>query len=348
VGLPRLHWDGDLAPLTDSVGTVVASYSYDAFGNLTASSESLPGGWSNPYRYDGAEGVRYDGETGLYWLSVRAYDPTLGRFLSHDPLGRLAAWGVDFQPYVYASNNPVVNTDPSGMVSCPIRMDGQCQSYWRKVSGVTNPPKPPPPPGCKRPGSCNGHGGGPLQPTTQGGTPPPEKPTCDWSHHCDDHKFNEGLGGTIFWGISFAALIGSFLIPGGVGFFLQLLLHAQASNIVHGLIGSIQEMLEGVYGTVSQALFALLQVVGDAFLLVLNIIDGVVSFKKAYQAAGDLAHLLTKFGNLFKHGLNGGVLGSFIGDIGNFLWQWLPTARPDWNNLVVTSHEEWGWNLPTF
>jgi RHS repeat-associated protein len=107
---------GNVVALTDSSGNVVASYSYDAFGALTSSSETFPNGWSNPFRYDGAQGVRYDAETGLYWMTVRAYDPALGRFLSHDPLGRLAALGLDTQPYVYAGNNPVNNTDPSGML----------------------------------------------------------------------------------------------------------------------------------------------------------------------------------------------------------------------------------------
>ena len=52
---------------------------YDAFGQLTAASENFGGTttWTNPYRYDGRDGVRYDGEMGLYWMSVRAYDPTL-------------------------------------------------------------------------------------------------------------------------------------------------------------------------------------------------------------------------------------------------------------------------------
>jgi RHS repeat-associated protein len=67
----------------------------------------------NPYRYDGRDGARYDAETGLYWLSVRAYDPTLGRFLSHDPLGRAPLFFAD-QPYAYAGNNPLLNVDPSG------------------------------------------------------------------------------------------------------------------------------------------------------------------------------------------------------------------------------------------
>jgi len=107
---------GNVVAVTDSSGNVVASYAYDAFGALTSSSENFPNGWSNPFRYDGAQGVRYDLETGLYWMRVRAYDPALGRFLSHDPLGRLAALGLDTQPYVYAGNNPVNWTDPSGML----------------------------------------------------------------------------------------------------------------------------------------------------------------------------------------------------------------------------------------
>jgi len=69
--------------------------------------------WTNPYRYDGRDGVRYDGETGLYWMSVRAYDPALGRFLSRDPLGRAPLFFSD-QPYVYGGNNPLINVDPSG------------------------------------------------------------------------------------------------------------------------------------------------------------------------------------------------------------------------------------------
>jgi RHS repeat-associated protein len=111
---------GDVVALVDSSGAVQASYSYDAFGNLTSSSETLANGWSNPYRFDGAELVRYDPETNLYWMSVRAYDPTLGRFISHDPLGRLAAKAMDFHPYVYAGNNPLTKTDPSGMLVAPI------------------------------------------------------------------------------------------------------------------------------------------------------------------------------------------------------------------------------------
>ncbi len=136
---PRYYYaydaQGNVVDVTDSSGTVVASYAYDAFGALTSSSESFPNGWSNPFRYDGAQGVRYDSETGLYWMSVRAYDPTLGRFISHDPLGRLAKLGLNMQPYVFVHNNPVKYTDPTGMLitcgqSCgsPSPTSGYCRT----------------------------------------------------------------------------------------------------------------------------------------------------------------------------------------------------------------------------
>jgi RHS repeat-associated protein len=78
-----------------------------------ANTKSFANGWSNPYRYDGRDGVRYDLETGLYRMSVRAYDPALGRFLSRDPLNRAPLF-FDDQPYVYAGDNPLINVDPSG------------------------------------------------------------------------------------------------------------------------------------------------------------------------------------------------------------------------------------------
>ncbi|HEX8996242.1 MAG TPA: RHS repeat-associated core domain-containing protein [Ktedonobacterales bacterium] len=89
---------GDVVDLTDTNANLVASYSYDSWGNLTSSNETFTNGangWSNPYRYDGRDGARYDASTGLYWLSVRAYDPSVGRFLSRDPLGRAPLFFAD-------------------------------------------------------------------------------------------------------------------------------------------------------------------------------------------------------------------------------------------------------------
>lgn len=104
---------GDVVALVDGGGTTVATYAYDTYGAPTSVWESFTNGWHNPYLYDGLDRVRYDSETSLYWMSVRAYDPTLGRFLSHDPLGRAPLFFDASQPYAYGGNNPLRNTDPS-------------------------------------------------------------------------------------------------------------------------------------------------------------------------------------------------------------------------------------------
>ena len=47
------------------------------------------------------------GDPGLYYLRARYYDPTIGRFMSQDPLPA-------GNPYAYVGNNPVRYVDPSG------------------------------------------------------------------------------------------------------------------------------------------------------------------------------------------------------------------------------------------
>jgi hypothetical protein len=54
---------------------------YDTWGNLTRASETFGSSvtWTNPSRSDGRDDVCYDASDALYWMSVRAYDPTLGQ-----------------------------------------------------------------------------------------------------------------------------------------------------------------------------------------------------------------------------------------------------------------------------
>jgi len=93
---------GSITSLTNTNAQPVATYVYDSFGNTTATE-----GIFNPFRYTGRE---QDPETGLYYYRARYYDPTIGRFLSEDPI---RFWGgIDF--YKYANNSPTNATDPSG------------------------------------------------------------------------------------------------------------------------------------------------------------------------------------------------------------------------------------------
>ena len=54
-------------------------------------------------------GEYYDAETGLIYLRARYYDPSIGRFISEDPIKDGINW------YVYCSNNPIKFVDPSGL-----------------------------------------------------------------------------------------------------------------------------------------------------------------------------------------------------------------------------------------
>ena len=58
--------------------------------------------------YDTARGSR----RGVVFLNNRYHDPTLGSFVSVDPLVTQTS-----EPYIYGSANPITNSDPSGL--CP-------------------------------------------------------------------------------------------------------------------------------------------------------------------------------------------------------------------------------------
>jgi RHS repeat-associated protein len=91
--------------LSNLAGSLANTYTYDSFGNPTASTGTLP----NPFRYTARE---FDAETGVYYYRARYYDPQIGRFISEDPL-ELDGGNINF--YAYVVNNPVLLTDPIGL-----------------------------------------------------------------------------------------------------------------------------------------------------------------------------------------------------------------------------------------
>jgi len=86
-------------------GEIVQQLSYDAWGNVLQ--DTSPG-----FQPFGFAGGMYDSQTGLVHFGVREYDPSIGRFLSKDPLG-FASEDTNFYTYVY--NDPVNHIDPSGL-----------------------------------------------------------------------------------------------------------------------------------------------------------------------------------------------------------------------------------------
>jgi RHS repeat-associated protein len=131
---------GNIIRLSDSTGAVQTEYTYEPFGNTTATGVTN----SNPFQFTGRE----NDETGLQYYRARYYHPVLQRFLSEDPIltpltttqlgceyeaGSHSRWLLPtmishptqlssqlFNQYGYVQNQPLRFTDPSGMLYCEV------------------------------------------------------------------------------------------------------------------------------------------------------------------------------------------------------------------------------------
>lgn len=111
---------GSTRALTNSAGAVVATYTYDPYGKVTASTGTA----TNPF---GFAGQYTDAESGLQYLRARYYDPGTGVFITRDPIEAQTR-----EPYGYVGGNPLNATDPAGLNKCevglnPLRWAGNAQ-----------------------------------------------------------------------------------------------------------------------------------------------------------------------------------------------------------------------------
>ena len=104
---------GDVTGLISTSGARVVTYTYDAWGNLLATTGSLAAtlGEQNPLRY---RGYVYDTETGLYYLQSRYYNPTWGRFINADGYASTGQGIIGNNMFAYCGNNPTNCIDRSG------------------------------------------------------------------------------------------------------------------------------------------------------------------------------------------------------------------------------------------
>ncbi len=93
--------------LANATGQVVQTYTYDAFGQLTAST----GADDNTLLY---RAEQRDPLTGFDYLQARYYDPSIGRFISRDPSEGQVGLPTTRHGYMYAAADPVNKLDPSG------------------------------------------------------------------------------------------------------------------------------------------------------------------------------------------------------------------------------------------
>ena len=115
IGVYQKEGDGNSA-----THILAARYSYDPYGNPTSMTNGAGTAVSqtsntiaaiNPFRY---RGYRYDGDTGLYYLRSRYYDPVSCRFVNADKYVSTGQGQLGHNMFAYCNNNPVRYDDPTG------------------------------------------------------------------------------------------------------------------------------------------------------------------------------------------------------------------------------------------
>src|SRR5205823_8679714 len=116
--------------LTNGSGSTIERYRYDVFGAPTI----YDGSWNsrsatlynNRFLFTGRE---YNAGFSFYEYRARAYNPTLGRFMSEDP--KLFDDG-DYNLFRYCYNDPLDLTDPMGL-----EFIDQGEVPWGLVGGAS-------------------------------------------------------------------------------------------------------------------------------------------------------------------------------------------------------------------
>ena len=112
----------DVTAITDSNGTVVVRYYYDAWGDpnythYACNGQTLDDVQDNPILY---RSYYYDIDVGFYYLNSRYYVPMFCRFLNADDhdvsLVSLESSNYDKNLFAYCDNNPISRVDTGGYV----------------------------------------------------------------------------------------------------------------------------------------------------------------------------------------------------------------------------------------
>lgn len=138
---------GSITHVATSDGTLIAEYSYDAWGRLRdPQTLDLYAAGEEPTLVLGGRG--YTGHEHMPWfglinMNARLYDPLLGRFLSPDPYVQSPENTQNFNRYSYALNNPLRYTDENGefllsavLLSAGIGAAINVAFNWSKIDSV--------------------------------------------------------------------------------------------------------------------------------------------------------------------------------------------------------------------
>lgn len=123
---------GNLCGLIDpSTREIAQQYAYTAFGQERQQNANYDK--NSPWRF---AGKWTEEESGVICFGARFYHPLLRQWLSEDPLGYLDGW----QRTIYAHNDPIRYTDPTGELSISLSLkkawQDTCCLYERATEGI--------------------------------------------------------------------------------------------------------------------------------------------------------------------------------------------------------------------
>jgi RHS repeat-associated protein len=98
---------GSTRALSNSAGAITDTYNYESFGSLL----NQTGTTLNDYLFTGEQ---FDSGLDNYYLRARYYNQNIGRFTQMDDWYGKSCTPITLNKYIYADDNPVTGTDPSG------------------------------------------------------------------------------------------------------------------------------------------------------------------------------------------------------------------------------------------
>ena len=127
--IPLCDANGNITKYLDANGNVVASYTYDAFGNLLQQTGDLADIFSfcSSTKY-------YEAESWLYCYGKRFYSPSLRRWLTRDPVEEQG--GVNL--YAFCGNGATYQVDAKGTSACCRNgKKKSCDKFYKWNGAVT-------------------------------------------------------------------------------------------------------------------------------------------------------------------------------------------------------------------
>ncbi|MBQ9759548.1 MAG: RHS repeat-associated core domain-containing protein, partial [Opitutales bacterium] len=127
---PTVDLTKNVCELVNASGDIAVTYDYAPFGAVSAGTPSGSAVPANPLQWSSEI---HDSELDLIYYNFRHYSPSLGRFLSRDPIAEQGGLNL----YAFVGNNNLIRVDQKGSACC--RTDESISKYAQNGEGLPSP-----------------------------------------------------------------------------------------------------------------------------------------------------------------------------------------------------------------